>query len=204
MLGHFFFTFECFRGIINVLQEESINQGVNLQMNIIYKDILIRNVIETDASQLASWWNDGSVMAHAGFPNGVNTNEERIKEQIKNYTDQHRVLMIEYKGKAIGEMNYEFSDDDRCEIGIKICDSTYQEKGLGRVILTLFIEELFKMGAKTIFLTTNLNNKRAQHVYEKLGFKKIRIEYDSWTNQLGEKQSIVYYELKENGLIGFK
>lgn len=204
MLGHFFFTFECFRGIINVLQEESINQGVNLQMNIIYKDILIRNVIETDASQLASWWNDGSVMAHAGLPNGVNTNEERIKEQIKNYTDQHRVLMIEYKGKAIGEMNYEFSDDDRCEIGIKICDSTYQEKGLGRVILTLFIEELFKMGAKTIFLTTNLNNKRAQHVYEKLGFKKIRIEYDSWTNQLGEKQSIVYYELKENGLIGFK
>lgn len=173
-------------------------------MNIIYKDILIRNVIETDAAQLASWWNDGSVMAHAGFPNGVNTNEERIKEQIKNYTDQHRVLMIEYKGKAIGEMNYEFSDDDRCEIGIKICDSTYQEKGLGRVILTLFIEELFKMGAKTIFLTTNLNNKRAQHVYEKLGFKKIRIEYDSWTNQLGENQSIVYYELKENELISFK
>lgn len=173
-------------------------------MKIIYKDILIRNVIETDAAQLASWWNDGSVMAHAGFPNGVNTNEERIKEQIKNYTDAHRVLMIEYKGKAIGEMNYEFSDDDRCEIGIKICDSTYQEKGLGRVILTLFIEELFKMGAKTIFLTTNLNNKRAQHVYEKLGFKKIRIEYDSWTNQLGEKQSIVYYELKENELIGFK
>ena len=203
MLGHFFFTFECFRGIIYILQEESINQGVNLQMNIIYKDILIRNAEESDAAQLASWWNDGSVMAHAGFPNGVNTNEERIKEQIKNYTDQHRVLMIEYKGKTIGEMNYEFSDD-RCEIGIKICDSTYQEKGLGRVILTLFIEELFKMGAKTIFLTTNLNNKRAQHVYEKLGFKKIRIEYDSWTNQLGEKQSIVYYELKENELISFK
>lgn len=204
MLGHFFFTFECFRGIIYILQEESINQGVNLQMKIIYKDILIRNAEESDASQLASWWNDGSVMAHAGFPNGVNTNEERIKEQIKNYTDLHRVLMIEYKGKAIGEVNYEFSDDDRCEIGIKICDSTYQEKGLGRVILTLFIEELFKMGAKTIFLTTNLNNKRAQHVYEKLGFKKIRIEYESWTNQLGEKQSIVYYELKENELIGFK
>lgn len=173
-------------------------------MNIIYKDILIRNAEESDAAKLASWWNDGSVMAHAGFPNGVNTNEERIKEQIKNYTDQHRVLMIEYKGKTIGEMNYGFSDDDRCEIGIKICDSSYQEKGLGRVILTLFIEELFKMGAKTIFLTTNLNNKRAQHVYEKLGFKKIRIEYDSWTNQLGEKQSIVYYELKENELISFK
>ena len=204
MLGHFFFTFEGFRGIIYILQEESINQGVNLQINIIYKDILIRNAVEADAAQLASWWNDGSVMAHAGFPNGVNTNEERIKGQIKNYTDLHRVLMIEYKGKAIGEMNYEFSDDDRCEIGIKICDSTYQEKGLGRVILTLFIEELFKMGARTIFLTTNLDNKRAQHVYEKLGFKKIRVDYDSWTNQLGDLQSTVVYELKEEELISFK
>ena len=173
-------------------------------MKIIYKEILIRNVIEADAAQLATWWNDGSVMAHAGFPNGVNTNEERIKEQIKNYTDAHRVLMIEYKGEAIGEMNYEFSDDDRCEIGIKICVSSYQEQGLGRVILSLFIKELFKMGAKTIFLTTNLNNKRAQHVYEKLGFKKIRIEYDSWTDQLGEKQSTVVYELKEGELISFK
>lgn len=174
-------------------------------MNIIYKDILIRNVIDTDASQLRAWWNDGSVMAHAGFPNGVNISEEKIKEQIKNYTDAHRVLMIEYKGKAIGEMVYEFSDDGkRCRIGIKICEADFQEKGLGRVILTLFIEELFKMGAKTIFLTTNLNNKRAQHVYEKLGFKKIRVEYESWTDQLGEKQSIVYYELKEEELISFK
>ena len=54
-------------------------------MKIIYKDILIRNAEESDASQLASWWNDGSVMAHAGFPNGVNTNEERIKGQIKEF-----------------------------------------------------------------------------------------------------------------------
>ena len=173
-------------------------------MKIIYNYIIIRTAQESDATQLSAWGNDGSVMAHAGFPNGVNTNEERIKKQIKNYTDAHRVLMIEYKGKAIGEMNYEFSDDDRCEIGIKICDSTYQEKGLGRVILSLFIKELFKMGAKTIFLTTNLNNKRAQHVYEKLGFKKIRIDYDSWTDQLGELQSSVYYELKEEELISFK
>ena len=74
-------------------------------MKIIYKDILIRNVIETDAAQLASWWNDGSVMDHAGFPNGVNTNEERIKGQVKNYTDLHRVLMSVYKAKAYGEMN---------------------------------------------------------------------------------------------------
>ncbi len=36
----------------------------------------------------------------------------------------------------------------------------------------MLIEELFHMGAQLIFLDTNLNNTRAQHVYEKLGFKK--------------------------------
>ena len=100
-------------------------------MNINYKDILIRNAIESDAVQLEKWWNDGSVMAHAGFPDGVHTNAERIRKQIENYTDKKRTLIIEYKNIPIGEMNYEMSDDSECEIGIKICESDYQERGIG-------------------------------------------------------------------------
>ena len=52
-------------------------------------------------------------------------------------------------------------------------------------------------GYKKIILDTNLNNTRAQHVYEKLGFKKIRVKNNSWKNQLGELQSSVEYELVE-------
>ncbi len=44
-------------------------------------------------------------------------------------------------------------------------------------------------------LDTNLKNERAQHVYEKLGFRKTAVEYDSWTNQVGELQSQVFYTL---------
>lgn len=37
-------------------------------MKIIYNDLCIRNAEGKDCEQLATWWNDGSVMAHAGFP----------------------------------------------------------------------------------------------------------------------------------------
>jgi ribosomal protein S18 acetylase RimI-like enzyme len=48
---------------------------------------------------------------------------------------------------------------------------------------------------KKIVLDTNLKNTRAQHVYEKLGFRKMRVNVDSWQDQLGQWQSTVDYEL---------
>ena len=72
-----------------------------------------------------------------------------------------------------------------------------QNKGFGKKILTMFIDNLFKQGYEKIILDTNLNNKRAQHVYEELGFKKIRININNWKDQLGALQSSVDYELTE-------
>ena len=44
-------------------------------------------------------------------------------------------------------------------------------------------------------MDTNLKNERAQHVYEQLGFRKLRVNMDSWEDQLGVPQSSVDYEL---------
>lgn len=91
-----------------------------------------------------------------------------------------------------------------CEIGIKICDTDMQNKGLGKVILSIFIDGLFnELGYKKIVLNTNLNNKRAQHVYEQLGFQKIRINLGSWKDQLGDLQSSVDYELKKQNYVSY-
>ena len=57
------------------------------------------------------------------------------------------------------------------------------------------IAELFQRGYEKIVLDTNLKNVRAQHVYEMLGFRKLRVNIDSWEDQLGELQSSVDYEL---------
>ena len=114
-------------------------------MNLQYKNLTIRDAVAADAEQLVTWWNNGAVMAHAGFPNG-----------------------------------------------------------LGRIILSMLISWLFEQGFEKIVLDTNLTNKRAQHVYESLGFSKLRINYDSWTDQLGNKQSAVDYELTEDNFIDYR
>ncbi|MDO5153633.1 MAG: GNAT family N-acetyltransferase [Eubacteriales bacterium] len=69
------------------------------------------------------------------------------------------------------------------DIGIKICERSFQEKGIGRIALSLLVQYLFDNGYTKIVLDTNLNNTRAQHVYEKLGFQRLRVNPDSWQNQ---------------------
>ena len=90
------------------------------------------------------------------------------------------------------------------EIGIKICETGCQNRGLGRIILSMLISWLFEQGFEKIVLDTNLTNKRAQHVYESLEFRKLRINYDSWTDQLGNKQSAVDYELTKDNFVDFR
>jgi len=94
-------------------------------------------------------------------------------------------------------MNYRTLEDKVAEIGIKICDFTVQEKGLGTILLTIFIDALFNhYGYEKILIDTNVKNERAQHIYEKkLGFRFISLEKDSWIDQLGQPQSSVHYEM---------
>ena len=168
-------------------------------------NLTIRNATSNDASILCKWWNDGRVMAHAGFPNGLGISEESIVQQLSSDTDEiHRRLIIEVDGEPIGEMNYRNKGNNIAEIGIKICDFSKQEKGHGKKLLTMLINALFRdLGYKKIILDTNQNNHRAQHVYEKLGFKKLRVNVDAWKNQLGELQTSIDYELVEKDFINF-
>jgi Acetyltransferases, including N-acetylases of ribosomal proteins len=167
-------------------------------------NLLIRDAESRDADLLCGWWNDGAVMAHAGFPNGLGTTPEAIRTQLVGDDDTHRRCIIELNGEPIGEMNYRTKSDvtineRAAEIGIKICDAAQREHGYGTKLLTMFIDELFgRYGFDVILLDTNLKNTRAQHVYEKLGFIKIRTEYGSWQNQVGEAQSQIYYKLDKS------
>lgn len=172
-------------------------------MNRTYQQITIREAVKEDAGQLCAWWNDGRVMAHAGFPNGLGITEERIIAQISDTSTRHYRHVIEYQGRLIGEMNYRDVEAGVCEIGIKICDFSMQNKGLGKIILSLFIQTLFNYGYQKIILDTNLTNTRAQHAYEQLGFQKLRTNIDSWTDQLGKPQSSVDYELTPDSFVSF-
>ena len=167
-------------------------------MELQHRNILLRDATKADAKQLAEWWNDGDVMAHAGFPNGLGTTEEEVAEDIGA-----GALIIEEAGKPIGEANYRSVDDKVAEIGIKICVFDCQNRGVGKIVLSMLIRYLFGNGFDKIVLDTNLENKRAQRVYESLGFRKVHINIDSWTDQIGKLQSSVDYELVEKDFVDY-
>ncbi len=163
-----------------------------------YENLTIRQAEVSDAKQLASWWNDGAVMAHAGFPNGVGTTEAEVIKGLGK-----GCLVIQEDGRLIGECNYRDLDDGVAEIGIKICETDCQNRGVGRKILSMLIGWLFKNGYSKIILDTNLKNTRAQHVYESLGFRKLKTNIDAWKDQIGQLQSSIDYELVEKDFISY-
>lgn len=172
-------------------------------MNLLYKDLRIRNATVKDTALLCKWWNDGKIMAHAGFPDGLSITEERVVSELSGDDDlKHRRLIIELDDLPIGEMNYRNKGNGTAEIGIKICDFKKQDKGLGTKLLSMLTDSLFNdFGYQKIILDTNTDNLRAQHVYEKLGFRKIRTNINSWKNQLGQLQSSIDYELIKSDFI---
>ena len=167
-----------------------------------WNDIIIRDAVPSDAPVLCRWWNDGAVMAHAGYPNGLGTSVEEIEKQLSPNSRFRHIII--YKGTPIGEMNYIPADETSCEMGIKICLTEYQNKGLGKKILSLFISGLFNdLGYVKIMLDTNLKNTRAQHVYEQLGFRKIRVRENSFKDQLGNWQTAVDYQLTKDIFVSY-
>lgn len=83
-------------------------------MKIQYENLTIRQAEASDARQLTAWWNDGAVMAHAGFPNGLSTTEEKVIEELGGGR-----MVIEEDGRLIGECIYRKVNNDVAEIRYK-------------------------------------------------------------------------------------
>ena len=172
-------------------------------MRIQKDNIVIRSATIDDAIQLNKWWNDGKVMEHAGFPNGLGETIEDTIDNIKNRKDKlNQLCIIEIDGKPVGELSYRIKED-KAYPGWKICDFNYQNQGYGTKIIMILLEFLFTDGdinstfsVNKIILDTMLENKRAQHVYEaKIGAKKIGIRENTWQDQVGNWRSAVDYEI---------
>ncbi len=173
-------------------------------MRIENENIVIRSARQEDAAQLNRWWNDGRVMAHAGFPRGLGQSIEETRESLRQWEGKlDQVCIIEIDGKAVGELSYRLKGDGAAYPGWKLCDSDYQNQGYGPKIIKmlfhfLFTDERIKTESPVdrIVWDTMLENKRAQHVYEeKLKAKRTGIKKDLWRDQAGKWRSAVFYEM---------
>ena len=105
--------------------------------------ITVRTAVKEDAPVIAKWWNDGTVMAHAGFPNGLGESVESVEKQISYNNIKSQIGIIECDLNPIGELSYSIKDR-QAEIGIKICETTKQNKGMGRIVLSMLMNYLFQ------------------------------------------------------------
>lgn len=159
-------------------------------------ELTIRDALPADTPLLCRWWNDGKVMEHAGFPQGLGTSVEKITQKLLEPDNRTHLLIIESEGLPIGEMNWRREESDHAEIGIKICESDRQEKGFGSRLIAMLCRDLFaNRGIARITLNTMLENQRAQHVYEKLGFVKTGVRENCWRDQTGKLRTAVDYQL---------
>jgi RimJ/RimL family protein N-acetyltransferase len=82
--------------------------------------------------------------------------------------------------KAIGEMNVHNMGCKTAQISIEIYEEALRNRGYGTRFLSMLIEHLFAgLEYERIILDVDSDNLRARHVYEKLGFKIMRINEEN-------------------------
>ncbi|MDB8803702.1 GNAT family N-acetyltransferase [Romboutsia sp. 1001216sp1] len=171
------------------------------------KNLIIRQLELGDEEYLYKWWNDGDMMEHATHVFGTLQSKESIKKSIlkdiedtKMFPNSKRFIICKKDTLVpIGEINYSNWDsrNQKAELGIKICNIEEQGKGNGVDALYHFIDFMFKfLNINKIELTTMSDNKRAQQLYRKLGFKEIGIIREAYfDSRYGKFADVMYMDL---------
>ncbi|WP_291567274.1 MULTISPECIES: GNAT family N-acetyltransferase [unclassified Clostridium] len=180
------------------------------------KKVIIRPLEIGDEEYLYRWWNDESMMEHATLAFGTLQSKERIRlsilKEIENselYPERKRFLILRKEDMMpIGEINYNGFDsrNQKSEFGIKICEVSEQGKGYGIDALYHFIDFMFRfLNLNKIELTTMIDNKRAQSLYRKLGFKEIGIIRSGYfDSRIGEFSDVMYMDILKDEWLKIK
>ena len=171
------------------------------------KKVVIRQLELGDEEYLYKWWNNGEMMAHAALCYGTLESKEGIRlkivKEIENgslYPDRKRFIICKKDTlEPIGEMGYGDLDrrSQKCDFGIKICETSEQGKGYGIDALYHFIDFMFRfLNLNKIELTSMIDNTRAHNLYRKLGFKEIGvIRQGFFDSRTGDFSDVLYMDL---------
>jgi RimJ/RimL family protein N-acetyltransferase len=81
-------------------------------------------------------------------------------------------VVAEVKGKIIASSDINRQNGFQKHVGVVgiVIRKDFRELGIGTAMMRLLVEQAEKMGLKVLTLTAFASNKRAIHVYEKVGF----------------------------------
>lgn len=94
---------------------------------------------------------------------------------IKRAQDRSPYYNIVIDGKNIGELNPSENRPDEVNIVWLGVDDSYRGHGIAQIVLTGLIDYLKGKGVRKITLEVPGNSPDAKHIYEKLGFKVVRV-----------------------------
>ncbi|MFD0618149.1 GNAT family N-acetyltransferase [Paenibacillus sp. GCM10027629] len=157
-------------------------------MIILNKDgVIIRTLAESDALLLLKWLSDPCVLEYyEGRDRPYDL--ALVREHFFNEEDDATCCIIQYDGVDIGyiqfyrisEQNYEeygySSEELICGMDQFIGEVDYWNKGIGTKLVKAMAEYLVqKVGVDKIIMDPQTWNIRALSVYEKCGFRKVKL-----------------------------
>jgi len=142
------------------------------------KKCTLTSITEKDLPNYVKWFSDPEVIEHlaADFSNLNMKKEKKWFDGEKK--DKNSVTFgIKPKGsdKVAGSVSLHDIDlfNKKAVMGISIANKEYWGKGIGTDAVSLIVDFGFKViKLNSIYLIVHLLNKKAYHVYKKIGFKK--------------------------------
>lgn len=105
------------------------------------------------------------------------TNFEHKKYEFLKYllSDiQKETFLVKYDKKVIGIFSLKYEKNKVYLFDFSV-NNSYRGRGFGTIILKQILYELKEFGYSKLFLYALKDNKRAIKLYEKIGFKTIRV-----------------------------
>ena len=154
------------------------------------KRVTLRPLELKDAPLYVRWFHDKDVTRHLAMQERLTLRKEKkyIRDLVKK-KDRFNLAIITEDGRYIGASGANlYPKDKRAAIGIFIGEKSVWGKGYATETLTLVADYLFKkLGYRRVELEVSMHNKRALHVYEKIGFTLEGIKRKSHWNIITKK-----------------
>jgi diamine N-acetyltransferase len=170
--------------------------------------LVIRKTTTDDLADLASLWNDGAVMAHVGFPEGLGVDIPKMEKWLANLQSKKQAahfVMRDQDGTFMGETYWGLrSDDGLAAMDIKLVPSA-QGQGHGKTALSFAIDRAFDDTRVTrVYVDPHPENARAIRLYKSMGFQDkprpacldpfetyMEISKDDWTKRRPSRVRLV-------------
>jgi Acetyltransferases, including N-acetylases of ribosomal proteins len=143
----------------------------------LHTPIVFKETSESDLENVMRLWNDGEVMYYVGFPDGLGTTLEYLRDEwlpwIQSGGNRWKNWSI-YSDKIgyCGETFYNVDETGLAALDIKLFPAA-RGLGIATQAMTLAINTAFTLGeAERVYVDPHPENRKAWALYERLGFKE--------------------------------